>query len=579
MPVPYVALGVRLYAFVQLPKYGWAPISVTSFQCDYTINQIPQATIEAPLGMTRDYLISTAHVLSGNLFRIPIVVVASVDYGFGSPGTLGLLLDHPLAYPKVFLLFSGYVTKVTVIRREKGAFASLSCVHWLSQLDFSSGISSIIHPNNPAHLTFPAFYKTGAGGFLGGGARGFSPLEVVQGLLTPEQVKYNLWKYGIYRWLAFLAATDAAYFAQPYVLNALNSIFPMMYGITSKSPVPRLVDALQLRTDYPDALRIIANITDSLAGRTTNHTKNDLLNITSLAENTIWSKLVNELSPELQFVICPLPGYARVIPYNPVLAPFKFLPDVKFYDINWYVPFRYSKVISFTIRTDQIFSTTETSAAQIPIKVFGLYGNYAPLAGSHLEVNNSLQSFIGGYYAAPEITAGQIVLEKAPFFLSISSVPSVYLGQMISFNRATMRNLPAAIQTNNEIALAGLAEQTILDRMAKFLYAKKLTEHRQLEIAGPLRFDVCPGSTIAVEAVGSNYLPGSFAIDTAVIGYVYSVGYDIDLNRQNTPARTIFRLTNLRNIFENIHTISFTARRHPLYEYSFIGGTMENQLY
>jgi len=579
MPVPFVALGVRLYAFVQLPAYGWAPISVTSFQCDYTINQIPQATIEAPLGMTRDYLISTAHVLSGNLFRIPIVVVASINYGFSTPGTLGLLLDHPLAYPKVFLLFSGYVTRVTVVRREKGAFASLSCVHWLSQLDFSSGLSSIIHPNNPGHLTFPAFFKTGAGGFLRGNARGFSPLEVIQGLLTVEELKDDPWEYGIYRWLGFLAATDAAYFAQPYVLNALNSIIYKFYVIEPPNIIPQLRPALRPRTDYPDAERILANIADSLAGRTTNHTKNDLLNITSLAQNTIWSKLVNELSPELQFVICPMPGRARVIPYNPVFAPVKFPQTVFALDSNWYVPFKYSNVVSFTIRTDQIFSTVETSAAQIPVKVFGLYGNYAPLAGSTLEVNNALQSFIGGYYAAPEITAGQIVLEKAPFFLSISSVPSVYLGQMISFNRATMRRLPAAIQARREIALAGLAEQRILDRMAKFLYAKKLTEHRQLEIAGPLRFDICPGSIIAIEAVGSNYLPGSFALDTAVIGYVYSVGYDIDLNRQNTPARTIFRLTNLRNIFENCYTQSFTVSNHPLYKYSFIGGTMANQLY
>jgi hypothetical protein len=98
--------------------------------------------------------------------------------------------------------------------------------------------------------------------------------------------------------------------------------------------------------------------------------------------------------------------------------------------------------------------------------------------------------------------------------------------------------------------------KTLCDRLAHAFYVDEVLKNRTATIVSAPRFDVCPGSTISIQAANTDKK------DAAYFASVIKVQYEISADPPNI--RTIFSLAHIRTAKENKSDLTSIAR-HPLY--------------
>ena len=97
------------------------------------------------------------------------------------------------------------------------------------------------------------------------------------------------------------------------------------------------------------------------------------------------------------------------------------------------------------------------------------------------------------------------------------------------------------------------------DRYAKCLYAHMALAGRHMQVAGKLRFDICPGSSVAVMA------PGKFKTGFGIVG-----GVTLTVDRMKSIAQTSFDVLSFRTYQEDYENASLFDV-HPIYTKVFKG--------
>ena len=126
---------------------------VANFESHWGMNEIPIATCALGIGREAEDGLVTAKIHS-NITEFKIMRKAKVFFTpFGD-------WDDGVPWPGgEQLVFEGRITGTGFQKQDGSVQFVVHMIHWLSDLDFSSALTTRSHPTNPAQYTFPALVE------------------------------------------------------------------------------------------------------------------------------------------------------------------------------------------------------------------------------------------------------------------------------------------------------------------------------------------------------------------------------------------------------------------------------------
>lgn len=529
----FVAIQFELYADI-----NGTTVELMQFAVSFELNQIPRCTAVLPVGYRAvpPHAISTAHTAVGldTPLQVPMTVwVTSTAVG------------APRVWPAgTYKIFCGWVTGVGYRRTYNGYAMTIEGTHWLSALSFSSTLSAISHPANPSHLMFDAILEMDLGG---GGLLHWAPPTLAQMTFTGALIQDDMWSNCLYPWFAELACADR--------------IDPQLWIDLGKNPAndggtKEAMAALDLINLNPgellefdavavDADHAAAAIANDLSAITLNPSTASNT-ISAMAHTTFWDKIVGELSPKYFFSLVPFVDRAAIVPFTPGLndgvGPWKTISaiDMSQQDMNAFLP-RATRAVGF-------------------------FAGHGARAGGNF-IFDDIDDTIGGLFVGRD--DGIVLFKRAPGFLSEYPLPYFYSG-----NSTGVKGAPAVRGNAHNHpgvgTVAGAAQpvalkadgRLLLNKLAEAMYVNELLKNRYGDIVGPVRFDICPGSTIGFEGTaGATQPPGA---GETRYGEVLRVSHFFDAQHQK--CYTAFRVGYVRTQDEHDNVGgTWTVARHPLY--------------
>lgn len=517
-------------------------VNLVQFACSYEMNRIPSCTAILPVGYTAlpPHIASAAHTAAGlkTPLQVPMVVYATSTL----KATSG-----PAIWPAgTYVLFCGWCTGVGYRRTHSGYAMTVEGTHWLSALSFSSTLSGTSHPNNPAHFTFNSVINLNA---AGGNLGHFVARTAAQDIINSANITANLWGDAVKPWFLELAGKDRLQIPEfagkgndgvnqeaTAALNLIGGELPFDgHGADGDAAAGAIADDIAVTTLTP------SNASNTLHG---------------MANMTFWDKLVGELSSKYFFKLIPFPDRAELVPFIP-----GFAPQGGVWNPNGEAA---------TIMARDISQQDMNAHLPRALRAVGFYAGHGSRAGGNLIPDDAVNDdTIGGMYIGRD--NGMVMLKRAPQYLSNYVLPFVFAADALGINdvRGNAFNHPGdgAPNAAAQDPKAGKEDAvTLLNELAHAMYVYELLKNRWGDITGPVRFDICPGSTISFEGTdGQGQPPGAGELR---YGEVIRVSHYFDAQHQK--CYTGFRMAHVRTGDEHGDP-DYTIDQHPLYTNSWHG--------
>jgi hypothetical protein len=548
--VNVVGTRLQLYAEINEKQYD-----VVAYSSSFEINTIPSGSVLVPVGFDLATGVPADVMTRFDDFKIKQkikiflrVEADSANYGAGLESFVDPVTKKS-AGP--ILIFEGEITGAILRRTAKSLHIAVHFVHWLSALNNSSVFSGVSHVINPV-----AFYNNGAAAyFTGSGVGAGSNADACAAENTAEghwsvvntavegfSGTEDIWENGLKPFLRCLIQQDS--------LNAEIQAY-----FNSDAAKQKRLDALDrvlsteiILKDFADQAIIDNLATDIRQGvRSTD------------AGNTIWALLIGRWSPSYFFAICPRINDVKIAPlvgsYKDPNTPakYKLINSSDYYSVDLNLSSRQSigAVGVLAARTDSVMQSV---LADAPPEWPGFY----PPAS-----NVPDDQKISGVFLTKEMPPwlANVNFERVEFD------PTVPLPNAFGATPAAAVALAAQLAAASSSKAA--AYQNVAQAFAQFFYVNEIFNNRSGEVSGKLRFDICPGSTVKLQAVPLD--------DTASSGFDYFYGqvirvsYTIDASQG--LASTVFSLSNLRTQVELDDTL-LSIDLPPLYKKAWVGDTM-----
>lgn len=550
----------RVDAGVYLP----IGIDLTSFEFTHKLNEIPSASMEVAVGRdTRTLLAANIHYIFDFLrVSTPIQIWMEAKEFSNS-------INYPLVgWPEEpIVIFEGVTSGVGMVYSKEGNLnIKIQANHWIGDLNFSSAISRMSHVSNPSHFYAPSSFFIGAGG-LG------SPAWVSQGLmgafLTPPVIDVDIWSggnygFGLMHFLFTLCSQDM-FFAPDLgifpdyrrkndeALAALMRFEPIIstppggFNWFYQYGVP-----LSFRREaFLNYIDIDRAMTQSIMSET----------FMDNSQITLWDKIISWKSNFL-FSIVPMTDRALIVPYISGM----------FYIWQIITPGDYSQI---------------NIEGKLPrsVRGFGLLLNGPTGEAGGFTVNQGKgalsTSRVGGYYENPLLPEGMIIMRKGPSWLSIAQpsettvLDATGVRNNISISNALYPGIGVAPQTIPPVLAQRFVYETIANEFARAAYVEEALKHRTGVISGRPRFDIAPGSSVAIIVIADKFvgaqIPSYFKDKSIMFGTV--VGITNYFNSITAKCGSNILLSNLKTIWEH-YSNSYSVLRHPLWRFSWIGAPL-----
>jgi len=505
---------------------------VTSFE----INTIPTCSITVAVGRdVKTLQAAAAHKHIGKLKNRNYVEIYLYPEPLGQEG------GAPNEWPKKIPFFFGYVTGTGWQRATSGASFTIHCEHWLSELNYTSAINGASHPGNPAAYTYPAGHKTPARAAGGDTAVGWLYHLLLEGGVDSNMAKADVWENILKPWSIQSAKMP------PVDLRLRGMETPSgndgaLEILEGKGDFKIVSEKMQMAVDGPDSLALGNSLSRALESSMMNNAIN----------TTLWAKIVGEWSPQFWFSVVPRVEDTLIVPFVGALGPNKEFLEIKAGDY---------------VQCDL--------HAQIPqqLAAIGLSHAIENLAGG-IEAFYSDKGGLAAVYPTPPKKKGVILLKDTPVWLS-----DVVQGYV--YGRASEGVQPRApIGTGADHKDVGEERdpprdpndnmekfRDVIHRFAQHWYILEQLKGRVGELAGRLRFDVCPGTQVKVESGGDV----NIADDGLAQPFYASVSKVTHLiNSEVQRAGTSFTLAHIRNEAENEDPDTSVAIP-PLYDEAWNG--------
>lgn len=520
---------------------------VISVSATFALNSIPTASIVVAVGKTfKDggEEIATIHT---NRQRIRARERAQIFVKISD------LVGRQLAItPGTYKAFDGYVAGIGYQRSNNHANYVINLIHWLDDLNNSSAINGNWFPGVPHDWAQQAVSdQLGANGSLSA----FSATPgVASNFCTPKNLETDVWDKVI----------------KPLLLAVAG--FPSGKEQKRKMPAGGTVD---LRNDAAkEALEKMpgkapnykklgmklgggactaANLPKSIAAFFTQSIGS------SFVQNSMWAKLLNDYASQFFFAISPAVDWATPIPFCAGL--------------------RGTEAAKLITAKEYNFANFNANMSQL---LEAIYIYYPLGSATNLAVgpSDSRLSFYRpwGSYPEPsdvqpdEMPKGLKLFKNAPAWLA--NLDPTYLRTPNALvNRKDMQ-APRADNAGGkgcEPAQAHKDHSTVVKKIAEHWYYTEILQQRYGELAGPLRFDIAPGSIVKIQTPPRDQ--DLKENNPFVVASVISVSYVI--NAERATAGTSFAIAHQKTDAEN-KTKLYSTPEPPLYKDAWFGDVLQN---
>jgi hypothetical protein len=522
-------------------------IDLARFTLTFAKNTIPTAHASVILGRSIvDGKVAEIHTLVDDLrVTLPIEIYLKVIPRAAS--TIDPVELWPAHYFRVFhgdLVSTGYTKD-----RERVSF-NLGIAHWLVNTNSSSLLIGNTHTITPQQMNNLASFQLNQGA-----SSNYFSIDGSAELFTTDNINEDFWGLALGPWLQQLCDLDildddgededlqnnseglaALSRFEPFIYaTGANPEGTYLYGVPLELPIASIVGADALST----------GISEEIAQET----------FECFRSATLWDKLI-AYGSNYEFSVIPLVNSALVV------------PQVDGQREPW-----------VTIYGEEYNMIDVQSTQSRPVKGVRLFSGITSTDGS-LGFGNAAASppEFFGRYDNPDFPEGMIRYDNAPRWIANSvSASSFGPGAAAPFAARGSAMFPGLGLINAidiPAVLAGATE--IGDGLARAVYIREALRGRRGSLQGRLRFDIAPGSTIAIEGVEDQFVSSLTGKDGDLLyAEVQSVGITVDA--ESMLASTVFELMNVRTFAEN-EADSSSIDVHPLYEQTWRGAPLaENE--
>lgn len=526
---------IQVTAYVQ-PQQGEAfELEITSISLRFEENQIPSAMLQIALGESPQQgggtLVAKAHSRAQDLEQWDAVEVRIKLKGHQTP-------EKEWEKDGEFDIFRGYVRRPAYSMGTGTAGLMLELDHWLATLGATSKFSYMASVLSPAHFTKPVMVESFTGGQVC-----FDGDKVNYQSEAAQDVWGNTKK--LFRYLAgkdriCAGELDVSGFSDITNAVALTALDQMDKG---------KVKVLKLAKDSPElAERVNGSIAYLATARETG--------------NSYWETLLT-MCNEYMFSVVPTVFTATCAPVlKTVKTPMLTISASEY---------------------DQI--SVNGLNSPVPIRAVGYYqlANTFTLDDSGRTQDDYLiDKNLVGFCDLADDVPNDDTSRRGQFLLLFT--PSWMTNGSGCFEGYVPDNMPRRPVNCGANCRAGgeepkdkspnkkekeVTEPNSPDRIGKALARTKLSDvvwgSRQGTVRGRLRFDIAPGSPIAVEIIGKNvpFYRSNGDNSKKLHAHVYRVEIDIDATQPS--ASTTLHLSHMRTEAENNRFGSIVRDQHPLY--------------
>ena len=543
-------------------RFNGQEYRVADASTNFAINKIPTGSVSLAIGrdartLDRALIHDTAdqfrEVLPAEIVFRPTGEWSPEDAGFDSGKGRWDSVDEQVIF-NGFVAGSGY-------RKQRGAVRfNVSLVHWLSNLNFSSALSNQSHPGNPVRFRWRAVY--GSQGASTTAKTNFIADYVSDDLFTTTNIAEDFWAKSLHPFFCQLSEQD--------ILSELgeDACVGLDGSNTASQEALRRFEKQKGDDDvvgeacddgasspYWKPLRFQLGFVEQIISKSiSRYCRRQAME--SYFSSTLWDKLVGELSPAFYFSIVPRVHTAMAVPFVPGLR--------QTFDQEY----GNGKVLD--IRDITYLDTNGLS--QRPLKAVGVLQPYGA-SRTGMYDRTPLQQ-LGGCYVGGE--AGMVIYKQPPPWLS--SAP----GHAHRMQRTAMPASPGSTTTPAEPGSSvgddtGETPASTLNQLkdyygnvAQAAYAYEMLRGRFAIVQGKLRFDLAPGTNVAIRNASPLFLDNDQLSQDGVASIV-RVG--IAMSAESQTAGTSFQLEHLRTAAENERPQT-SVERHPLYQDVYTGAPL-----
>jgi len=528
MAIPHTSNNIKMWAII-----SGVEVEITKATVSYEMNTIPVGTILCPVGINEENEVAKSHELLKKKWPQPVQLMVEVKQVSGEKRKHLPDGKH--------VIFDGYVGGADLKRSLNGFTIAFELTHWLSDLNHGSAMSAASHPDNPTRFSFSSTFKMTSGGGAGG-TEHWTPETLAASEFGPGEVQEDLWEKCILKWFKALAKNDrlGVQGGQGCTVgpNDSKGAVQAALGRFENGDPP-----LKFLEGYEQGIH---QIWDEFSFATFNATHN-ANSLAGVSHSTIWDKLINSFAANFNFSIIPFPEKAKVVPFCPLM------------EDHWKVERSGSE---YTIQSNEIDFLDFHQKVIRPIKGYMLYGDIGFISGANSaggQMKDTTDTFLGGCYVPDQEGPGMIIIKKLPRYLSnvVQANRKVKAATNVKSTQVHSEETGDITDDSKDRKQAVL---THANDLAKFLYHNENLKSRHGQLSGPLRFDICPGSTIKIEGVGSEIYKGVGAEVTDSYAHVLRITHYIDAEMPR--AGTAFSLSHIHTKEEHgQHSID----KHPLY--------------
>lgn len=562
----YALVKIAVYAELEDAEGGVTQLlDIIGFNSSFAVNTIPAASLAVAVGKLANHLgllpeAASIHKIQSILSNRPKIRVylnskvlssLGVQRNAGAVSTTSPLeaIGVPSNNPSL-LIFEGNVTGVGRGTSTSGtATAVLHIEHWLANLNYASALSATSHPGNPGDLVFSAVLRT----------RGVDPKAAGQttasvtwvpaaaDVIVNTAALSDLWGNTLHKWMIAVTNED------PFVIEAntaANDTAPILDALERMRPgnpagVPLAVD----NNMGADTTPVLEGISQSLTAKTGNNWVN----------TTLWGKLVGEWAPEYKFSVIPRVSDALVVPFSGPLS---------------------GRAWAVVGREDYLYAKIDSHIPQM-LRGVGIVRPTQSATGFNQSETffDIANTGFAGQYISPAVKTGMIRIKDAPGWLSNVVLASRYSGEAEGVRGVVQTPLEGEGEVADNQGATAVQQlrdrtrtmRTFLDNYAHQEYAMERLRSRVGEVSGKLRFDICPGSNVRIEADTADDDPTAAFQESYAT--VVQVSYFFDAEGQK--AGTAYMLDHVHTAAEHfVADNDLVVDKPPLYATGWKGATM-----
>lgn len=453
------------------------------------------------------------------------------------------------------ILFEGRITAISDSLLPDGVAMKVNIMHWLGDLSGVSIIASHANVFDPRLPQNPIGYYTPGSGVTDAQERKLGGIGtlVEATLLSELNIGSDVWGMGIKRIIANIL-NNPNYAAFNFNLcgeelnlptEDLKLAVQRIEGPTGKEAASPLSSPYSKWTGpvvFDDGSDYNRKIIAGNIARTLKHQP-----INAIMRTDAWTMLVEQWLPELHLMLVPKIDSAMVVPSLPVVRQ----PYCQSISSNDIINIDGNRSVNRTYRGVGLISTMET-----PTRVID--GQFAtqPVC----------------WYPDPKPESGQMLYKTVPSWLnnllpSAWTIKNMQRGRTV-FNGA-VKNEDDAAKDDEE---ATTAVNAILEDYARLTYATHNMGNNTVILTGRLRFDICPGSTVRIDASRRSG-SGMLAVNPQIQGLVTHV--TVTISAPALKGLTQFQIQHVRTLEENDRD-DVTLDNHPLYYKPFYGAPLKD---